>query len=64
MNTAENYSRHGTWLKGLLLVAPVAGCDGSNPADLSPSDPGAGPGTGERQARARRQPSLERPAHM
>jgi hypothetical protein len=46
MNRAENYSRQGAWLKSLLLVALVAGCDGSNPVDLSPVDPGAGPGTG------------------
>ena len=47
MNKAENYSRQGSLLKSLLLVALVAGCDGSNPVDLSPTDPGAGPGTGE-----------------
>lgn len=49
MNNAENYSKHGTWLQGLLLIALVAGCDGSNPADLSPTDPGTGPGTGGAQ---------------
>jgi hypothetical protein len=45
MNRPENHSKPGTWLKGLLLVALVAAC-GSNPLDLSPVDPGAGPGTG------------------
>ena len=47
MNRAESKSRQDTWLKRLLVVALVAGCDGSNPVDLSPTDPGAGPGTGE-----------------
>lgn len=44
MNKAENNSMQGTWLRGLLLVASVAGC--SNPVDLSPTTPGAGPGAG------------------
>jgi hypothetical protein len=47
MKRSENYSRHGAWLGGLLLIALVAGYNGcSNPVDLSPIDPGAGPGAG------------------
>lgn len=47
MNRLENGSKRGMWLKGLLLVAFVAGCgDSTSAPDLSPTDPGAGPGTG------------------
>jgi hypothetical protein len=46
MHSADNYSKQVKWLGGLLLVALVAGCDGSNPVDLSPTDPGGGGGTG------------------
>ena len=45
MNRPANYAKHGTWLMGLVLVTLVAAC-GSNPLDLSPTTPGAGPGTG------------------
>jgi hypothetical protein len=48
MNAGDSGLRPGTWLKGSLLVAFVAGCSSSTaPApDLSPTTPGAGTGTG------------------
>jgi hypothetical protein len=47
MKRFENYSKQGTWLGGLLLIALVAGYNGcSNPVDLSPTTPGGGSGTG------------------
>jgi Ice-binding-like len=47
MNRSEDYSKHGMWLRGLLLIALVAGFNGcSNPVDLSPTTPGGGTGTG------------------
>lgn len=45
MNRFKNGSTRGTWLRGLLMVAAVAAC-GDSPTDVSPVDPGAGPGTG------------------
>lgn len=47
MNRLENRSKRGMWLRALLLVAVAAGCgDSTSAPDLSPTDPGAGPGTG------------------
>ena len=46
MKRSENYSTQGKWLGGLLVAALVAGCNGSNPLDLSPTNPGGGGGTG------------------
>jgi hypothetical protein len=48
MNRSKNYSPPATWLRGLLLLALVAGVDScsSDPVDLSPVDPGGGSGTG------------------
>lgn len=45
MSRLDHHSAHGKCLSGLLLVTLAAGC-GSNPLDLSPTTPGAGPGTG------------------
>jgi hypothetical protein len=45
MNRAKKNVTQAAWLKPLLMVALVAGC-GDNPVDLSPVEPGAGPGTG------------------
>jgi hypothetical protein len=48
MNRSKNYSPPAVWLRGLLLLALVAGvysCS-SDPVDLSPTDPGGGSGTG------------------
>lgn len=46
MNKLESHSTQGTWLRASLLVALVAGCGESTAPDLSPTTPGAGPGTG------------------
>ena len=48
MNRSKNYSPPAIWLRGLLLLALVAGVDScsSDPVDLSPVDPGGGTGTG------------------
>jgi hypothetical protein len=48
MNRSKNYSPPAMWLRGLLLLALVAGVDScsSDPVDLSPVDPGGGSGTG------------------
>jgi len=47
MNRSKNYSPPAIWLRGLLLLALVAGVDScsSDPVDLSPVDPGGGTGT-------------------
>jgi ice-binding like protein len=44
MMRLENHSKRAMW-KALLLVGVVAGCS-DTPADLSPTTPGAGTGTG------------------
>jgi hypothetical protein len=48
MNRSKNYSPPAMWLRGLLLLALVAGVDScsSDLVDLSPVDPGGGSGTG------------------
>ena len=47
MNRNRNYSRQGSALTALLLIALVTGCSDSNsPGDPSPATPGAGTGTG------------------
>jgi Ice-binding-like len=48
MNRSKNYSPPAMWVRGLLLLALVAGVDScsSDPVDLSPVDPGGGSGTG------------------
>ena len=47
MHRLESHSQGGMWLKALLLVAFVAGCESSTaPKDPSPTSPGAGTGTG------------------
>jgi hypothetical protein len=48
MDRSKNYSPPARWLRGLLLLALVAGVDScsSDPVDLSPIDPGGGSGTG------------------
>ena len=48
MNAFKSTPRRGLWLKGLLVVAVVAGCSKSStaPVNLSPTTPGAGTGTG------------------
>jgi len=47
MNRTRSYSRHGSALTALLLIALVTGCSDSNsPGDPSPITPGTGPGTG------------------
>ncbi len=48
MNRSANHSTPGLCSMALLLVALVAGCNGDTTApDLSPTTPGAGPGTGQ-----------------
>ena len=47
MNRSENHSKPRLCSRALLLVALVAGCNGDGTApNLSPTTPGAGPGTG------------------
>ena len=48
MNRSKNCCPPARWLRGLLLLALVAGVDScsSDPVDLSPVDPGGGSGTG------------------
>jgi len=45
MNRLESHAKHGTWLRALLLVAVVAGCNDEGPK-IAPTTPGAGTGTG------------------
>lgn len=46
MNSLPNNARRGLWLRALLLVAFAAGCSDSTSPNLSPTNPGVGPGTG------------------
>ncbi len=48
MHRLPHSSKGGTWLRVLLLAALVAGCDSATSpvTNLSPTAPGAGPGTG------------------